>query len=355
MRQPGGNRYKKKRKSYHSRVNTIVLVLTLLLAGICAFYSMQSKDETPDEALLAAAGAVLNGAESIDIADIEATAVTRWLEQLWTKLLGLGEARPVAAITDDNLLTVHFIDIGQGKSILVQNGSHTALIDVGENGMGTTVIDYLKRQNVQAIDLLVGTHPHSDHIGDMDEIIKKFPIGQLLMPDVPEAIIPTSRTYLELLTAIDEYDVDLLMARPGQKFALGDMRFTVLGPVRDYDDLNNISVVLRLDYGGHTFLFTGDMEKAAEKDVLASGRAVAADVLDVAHHGSATSSHKDFLDAVKPQIAVISCGIDNSYGHPVRSVVESIADRGADIFRTDLDGTVVITSDGKALTVDTQK
>jgi beta-lactamase superfamily II metal-dependent hydrolase len=313
----------------NGKLRLTVFVLVAALTGLCALYSYNDKN-----------GGVSGGNP---LAALE-------------ELLSPGaEAIPAIGGAVEAGVEVHFLDVGQGKSILIQAGGENALIDVGENGYGNTVITYLREQGVEAIDLLIGTHPHSDHIGDIDEVIAAFDIGEVVLPDVPEDISPTSRTYMAMLEAIDAKGLSITAANPGDRFELGGARLTVLGPVEAYDDLNNISVVTRLDYGGTSFLFAADMERKAEEDLLESRADLDADVLDVGHHGSETSSGEEFLAEVTPDIAVISCGIDNSYNHPHREAVERVEAAGAEVYRTDLDGAVVVSSNGEEISVRTEK
>lgn len=253
-------------------------------------------------------------------------------------------------------LEVHYIDVGQGKSILIKGPEQTALIDCGENNMGAVVTGYLKQEKIDRIDVLIGTHPHSDHIGGMDMVIDSVDIGAIIMPDIPDSLVPTTKTYTDVLLAATGKNLTITPAKPGDAYDLGGSAvLTILSPVSEYGDLNNMSVAVRVDYGGTSFVFTGDIEDEAEKDILASGQTLRADVLDVGHHGSQTSSGEAFIGEVSPTIAVISCGMDNSYNHPHREAVERLQAAGAKIYRTDIDGTVVIYSDGNNLKVETEK
>ncbi len=252
-------------------------------------------------------------------------------------------------------VSVHFIDVGQGDSILISGGGENVLIDAGENDHGSTVLAYLAENGVEKLDLAVGTHPHSDHIGGMDTVLEGIKVDQLVMPDVPESIVPTTRTYLSVLDAADETGTELAYSYPGDSYSLCGGTFTVLGPVEDYKDLNNESLVIRFDYGNTSFLFTGDQEAAAEKDLLASGAKLSADVLKVGHHGSRTSTSEEFLSAVSPEIAVIECGSGNDYGHPHTEITDRLDESGITVYRTDLSGNIVISSDGNKLSVKTDK
>ncbi|MGI6402775.1 MAG: ComEC/Rec2 family competence protein [Oscillospiraceae bacterium] len=247
-------------------------------------------------------------------------------------------------------LEVHFLDVGQAESILILAPEKTVLIDAGENDQGDLVVRYLKEQGVSSIDLLIGTHPHSDHIGGMDVVLSKMPVETVILPMLPDELIPSTVTFTDLLKAIDEAGLEITPALPGDRYDLGGgALLAILGPLQDYDNLNSMSVVSRISFGSTSFLFTGDMEKDAERDLVKQEVPLASTVLSVGHHGSKTSSRQDFLEAVQPKLAVISCGLDNSYGHPHREVMERLDALGIRVLRTDLDGTVVLTSDGKTI------
>lgn len=252
---------------------------------------------------------------------------------------------------------VHYLNMGQADSILIRGPEKTVLIDAGENDQGGAVLEYLASQGVTRLDYVIGTHPHSDHIGGMDTVIDGIDVGDVILPEIPRDIVPTGATYTGLLNAIERKGLSITAAVPGDRYDLGGgAALTILGPVAEYGDLNNMSVVSRLDYGSHSFLFTGDIEKDAESDLLDTDAAsLSAEVLDAGHHGSKTSSSQRFLEAVSPSIAVISCGLDNSYGHPHREVVERLENLGAVIYRTDLYGAVVFSMDAEEMTVQTDK
>ena len=255
---------------------------------------------------------------------------------------------------DGGRVEVHFIDVGQGESILILAPEKTVLIDGGENGRGSEVVRYIQRQNVEVIDILIGTHPHADHIGGLIEVVRELEVGAVILPELPEELTPTTRTYTSLLLALLERELAVTPATPGDVFPLGGGAvLAILGPVREYGEQNNMSVVSRLTFGETAFLFTGDIEIAAESDLVAAG-GVSANVLSIPHHGSRTSTSNVFLDAVAPNIAVISVGMDNRYGHPNRQTVERLQEMGVRILRTDLDGTVVLISNGESIGVLTE-
>lgn len=253
-------------------------------------------------------------------------------------------------------LRVHYIDVGQGKAILIEAPEKNVLIDAGENDQGQKLLRYFSARKIDRLDIVIGTHPHSDHIGGLDTVIDGMSVGKVILPALPDALVPATRTYTDLLKTIAKEKLKITPARPGDKYDLGGGAvLTILGPLKDYEDLNSMSVVSRLDYGKTSFLFTGDAMSYAERDMLDAETKMRATVLDSPHHGSQTSNTKKFIQAVNPHIAVISCGIDNSYGHPHREVVERYTGQDIEMLRTDLNGTVVISSDGETLGAETEK
>ena len=272
------------------------------------------------------------------------------------EVLGLnGAAEPNAPVLPEDSVSVHFIDVGQGDSILILAPERTVLIDGGDNGQGPTVLRYLSEQGVYEIDILIATHAHADHIGGLIEVVNTLPIGMVIMPEVPEEIASTTRTYENFLLALLEHDLRITPAAPGQVYYLGGgARLSILTPLREYDNINDMGVVSRLEFGETSFLFTGDIERAAEHDLATRG-GIRSNVLQVAHHGSRTSTTQIFLDSVAPSIAVISCGLDNRHGHPHRTVVERLESAGAHILRTDFDGSVMLVSDGSSIGIMTER
>ena len=247
--------------------------------------------------------------------------------------------------------TVSFIDVGQGDSELISSNGHNILIDAGESEKGAKVVSFLQTHAVDKLDYVVATHPHSDHIGGLKTVLSEYEVDHVIMPDLPDELVPSSRMFEGLLDIIDEKNIDLIIAEPGQKYEVGDVKMTVLGPVAYYKDLNNSSVVLRVKHGNNTFLFMGDAENESEKDLLNSDAVLEADVIKVGHHGSSSSSGEKFIKKVFPEYAVISCGAGNSYGHPSEKTVNIIDNTADHIYRTDLKGSVIFKSDGEHLDV----
>lgn len=252
----------------------------------------------------------------------------------------------VGSNDDDNAessLRVNFIDVGQGDSEFIElpNGE-TLLIDAGTNETGADVVNYIESLGYSSIDYVVGTHPHEDHIGGLDDVINSFEIGSVYMPKVTA----DTKTFEDVLDAVDEKGLTINTAKAGVTLVDGDgLSVKMLAPVLDeYDNTNDYSAVIRIVYDDTSFIFMGDAEQYAE-DLITGD--VDSDVLKVGHHGSSTSTGEEFLQRVSPSYAVISCGLGNSYGHPHTETIEKLG--GIPVFRTDEMGTIVATSDGSEI------
>lgn len=266
--------------------------------------------------------------------------------QALAELLGLS---PKAHEPKGDSAAVYYLDVGQGDSIVITAGGKTILIDSGESDQFQTVSAFLDRQGISRLDIVVGTHPHSDHIGSMYEIIDNFEVGEVILPKIPDELVPTSLCYERLLDSIGRNQVVFSWAEPGTVYTLSeDAEFEILAPTSmNFDNLNDYSVVTRFIHGKNIFLFTGDAEAAAEKELTSRYLNLYADVLKVGHHGSGTSTGKKFMLAVSPEAAVISVGAKNSFSHPSDKVLDRLKSYGVTCFRTDRNGTVIAESDGE--------
>ncbi len=244
-------------------------------------------------------------------------------------------------------LRVHFLDVGQADSILITKGGQAMLIDGGNAPDAGKVIDYIKGQGVSTLNYILATHPHEDHIGALAAVIRNFHVENIIMPDVAAA----TQAFEDLLTAIGEKGLKITRPEYGDRYGINGASFTIFAPVHSsYSELNDHSVVIKLVNGKNSFLFTGDAEEQSESDMLfLSGSSLKSDVLKVGHHGSASSTGQMFLDAVNPAYAVISVGAGNLFGHPDPSVLERLAARGTQIFRTDTQGDIVAISNGNTM------
>lgn len=241
---------------------------------------------------------------------------------------------------------VHFIDVGQADCILMTCGDKAIMIDAGETDSYKTIASYLTINNVKKLDYLILTHAHADHIGSADDIINNYEVDNVIMTRLTEENTPTSDVYSNLLNALASSKAKVYAAKAGDTYKLDDISFDILGPVKDYKELNNTSVVVKVTYGNTKFLFQGDAEAKAEKDILAAGYDVSADVIKLGHHGSRTSTDLDYLRAVNPQAAVISCGLNNSYKHPNPETIAKLESMSIPYYRTDVRGNIVIECDG---------
>jgi len=252
---------------------------------------------------------------------------------------------------DENAVEVHVIDVGQGDSILIKSGELAMLIDAGETKSGEIVTNYLKNIGVSKLEYLIGTHPHEDHIGGLSSIIQTFGVKTIIMPKV----VSTTKTFDELLDLIKEKGLKVTSPIVGQEYTLDKATFEILAPAKKYKDINDNSVVIRLSHGENDFLFTGDIGKKTEKDILNETKDLDAEVLKVAHHGSKSSTSSNFLKTVNPKYAAICVGENNQYGHPDPETIKRIESVGASTYRTDLNGSIVFKSDGSNITVTTTK
>ena len=260
------------------------------------------------------------------------------------------EARQLAGISQDVLeespLQVHFIDVGQADCTLIVCDDEAMLIDGGDREDAKTICSYLDAQNVDELKYAIGTHPHEDHIGSLDDVLYHVDVDQLILPPADY----DSRYAIDVEEAAEDNDVPIKISKVGDVYTLGDAEFTILGPVYDYDDeWNNWSVSLRLVYGENSFIFTGDAEMEAEYDMCDTGLPMKAQVYQVGHHGSSTSTSEALMKAVRPEYAVISCEKGNDYGHPHVETMEILAEYGVSVFRTDEQGTIVAVCDGKVI------
>lgn len=263
---------------------------------------------------------------------------------------GKTDQTPVPGVSDT--IEVHFIDVGQADCILIISGSSTMLVDGGNNADAKLVVNYLEKQGITKLDYVIGTHPHEDHIGGIDAVIDNFDIGKVIMPKVQS----NTKTFEDVLTAIADKGLKITTPVSGTEYSVGDAKFTILAPNSGkYSDTNDYSVVIKLEFGSTSFLLTGDAGFDSEDEMITMGYDLQSTVLKVGHHGSKTSTSSGFLQAVRPQYAVICVGKDNSYGHPTDEALSRLKVAGAEAYRTDEKGTIVITSDGTTLTFNFEK
>ena len=249
--------------------------------------------------------------------------------------------------TNENVgnLNIYYFDVGQADSILLRCDDQNMLIDAGNNADGKLIVNELKSMGIDTIDYLIGTHAHEDHIGGLDDVIDNFNIENFYMPSKEY----TSATYKSVLKSAENKNLKIVAPKIGDKFTLGSATCEVMSIDNDAKELNLTSIVIEVTNGDNKFLFTGDAEIENEEKRLWND----IDVLKVGHHGSRTSTSEDFIEQTKPEVAVISLGEGNSYGHPHKETMDLLNEYNVTIYRTDTQGTIHITSDGENYNIET--
>lgn len=258
------------------------------------------------------------------------------------------ETRNQNIVTTD--LKVYFFDVGQADSILITNNGHNMLIDAGNNEDGPLLIKYIKEKlNIDSFEYVIGTHPHEDHIGGLDDIINNFNIKKLYLPD----ITTTTKTFEDVLDAIERHNLSITIPKIGEKFKLGEADLNIIYTGTNTSDLNSTSIIIKMIFGNYSYLFTGDTTSEIEKLILKDN--IDVDILKVAHHGSEYSSSLEFLQKVTPSYAIISVGKNNSYNHPSTTTIKRLKKYTNNIYLTSELGTILLTSDGQKINISTFK
>lgn len=283
-------------------------------------------------ALALIAGLVISIGEELGL-PVSWDAIYEWF--------GVSDPLPAAQL-DSQSNAIHFIDVGQGDAVLLQSGGEYCLVDAGLPESEDALLGYLDKMGVKKLKLLVMSHPHADHIGSMAKVIETYPVEQILLPDFSKAPMPTSAVFERVLDAIEKYQVPTVTAKEGQSFVIGKGTLSVVADGIETKNMNDLSQVLYYKAGAVTAVLSGDAEKGAEKDALENGKVPSAMIFKAGHHGSSTSNTKAFLQKITPRYVVISCGKDNKYGHPNDGPMQRFQDIGAQILRTDVNGSVVI-------------
>lgn len=243
-------------------------------------------------------------------------------------------------------MAVHFIDVGQGLSILVQSGGQNLLYDGGDQEHADNVVSYLQQQNVQNIDYMISSHYDEDHVSGLTDCLNNFSVSNVIGSDY----IQDSATYTEFMDTVSSKGLEIQYPSVGTSYNFGTGNFTILAPDGiNQNDSNNNSVVIKLNDGENSFIFTGDAEETSEQDMIKPGVDLDCDVLCLGHHGSSSSTSWDFLEATTPEYAVISCGLNNQYGHPSAETLDRLSDMDIPVFRTDEQGTIIVQSDGTSI------
>lgn len=249
---------------------------------------------------------------------------------------------------EPNKMIVHYIDVGQGDSILVQVNNKNLLIDSGPKSDKEKFLNYLSGLNLEKLDYIIATHPHEDHIGNMADIIEDYNVLAFYAPKAQS----TTKTFEKMVEALKDKNLKISVIKKGtNSIDLGqNTKVTVFSPNADsYENSNNYSPVIKIEYGNTSFLFTGDAEEDEEKEILNNNEDISSDVLKIGHHGSSTSTSENFLARVNPSIGIISAGKDNSYNHPHKETINLLNKYKVTTYRTDKDGTIVISSDGSKI------
>lgn len=258
-------------------------------------------------------------------------------------------------VSSQNKMTVHYIDVGQGDSILIQVNNKNLLIDSGPSSNRKDLLNYLENLNIKKLDYIIATHPHEDHIGNMDTIIKRYNIGSFYSPKV----ITSSNTFESMISALVDRNLKINVLKKGVKgIDLGkNVEIQVFSPLENIssDNLNDYSPIIKITFVNNSFLFTGDAEVSTESIVLSENNNLNCDILKVGHHGSSTSTSSNFLTSVNPSVAIIPVGKNNSYGHPTPEVLSLLDSYNIRTFRTDINGTIIAISDGNTINISTLK
>ncbi len=241
----------------------------------------------------------------------------------------------------DGEVYLHIIDVGQGSSTLIQKGDEGILIDAGELDYAQTVVDYINSCGIAELDYVLASHPHSDHIGGLPKVFDTFKIGEVLMPEIDEDNLPATKVYERFLDAIADNGISASYCEVGDIYSLDGVTMEILGPVTQLDDLNNMSAICKISYGETDVMVLGDAEIKELKTVYNTYTDFESELFVMGHHGSRTSLHDEFIKAVNPEVAIISCGKDNSYGHPHEETVTYLESNGIDYLRTDECGSIV--------------
>ena len=251
-------------------------------------------------------------------------------------------------VPKDSELMISYMDVGQGDAAYIKVNGNDILIDAGPRSNSKELLEQLKAKNIDNFELVIATHPHEDHIGGMVDVFKEYEVKAFYSPKITH----TTKTYENLVKAVKDEGLKTKELKGGMVIDLGEgAKFEVFTPQKsEYEELNDYSPIMKLSFGATSYLFTGDAEKLAEEEALAKYKtSLDSDVIKFGHHGSSSSSSNAFIEAVSPKYGIISCAKDNKYGHPHRETLDIIKKYNIKAFRTDTDGEIILTSDGKSI------
>lgn len=272
----------------------------------------------------------------------------------WKQMYHLSGFGDYGERPDKAPVEIHVIDVGKADAILLECEGEAALLDAGTSIHGNRVADYLARQGIESLKYAIMSHPDKDHIGGMPQVLWDVPVDSFVQAQLPDALKPKSEEFTVMNMVLEQKAIPTTIVEAGDVFYLGGAKLSVIAPIKIYDETNDYSLVIKLEYKDFSALFCGDIEKEAEKDLAKSSEELDVDLLKVPHHGSKTSCTKRFLKAVMPEYAVISVGPDKN-NLPNDEPLKRLEEIGADIYRTDTDGTVVFSTDGSSVNVHTDK
>lgn len=273
---------------------------------------------------------------------------------LWNNILDAVNLSSIPSEERNYNMGVHFLSVGKADCSYIKCGEANILIDAGDMEVSPNIVEYLNRRGIKRLDLVIATHPHRDHIGQMADIIDNFEIDCFIMSKVPRKAVKDSYIYKRMLKSLKKKNVKIKFANPGEKIRFNDLTVEILGPCKMYENINDNSVVAKLSYGSSRFLFMGDAEKVSEHDIIESKRDLRAEVLKIGHHGSTTSTTEEFLSEVQPEYALISSG-PNKFGLPKQATIEKLNSLMIKIFRTDIMGDISFLTNGSGFKVITQQ
>ncbi len=323
-----------------------LIVLALLVFG--AFLLFSKSDDSSSSKADTPQSSAQESSQSETATQKQTAAVTSTTQQTTSE--SESESKPEASAQ----MQVHFIDVGQGDCTLITCGGEAMLVDSGERDDSNNVINYIKTQGIRSFKYIIVTHPHTDHMGEMPDILKEFKTEKFIMPKVPDSMIPTIMRYEKMLKQVKAQGLNVTWSGD-ETYSLGSAQVKTFTPKQQQEDLNNYSTLVKVTCAGRSVLITGDCETSEEKDIMSQGFDLKADILKVAHHGSYKGSSYEFLEAVVPTYAVISCGKDNDYGHPHDAAMKRLKKKVSNIYITKDNGTVVFDGSSDGWTVRTQR